>query len=55
MGSTKGEPILLRTLTASIEAYRISVLAGVAVGSEDAKKGYAEKLRDRARERLNEA
>ncbi|GAA5913667.1 uncharacterized protein JCM6883_004044 [Sporobolomyces salmoneus] len=28
---------------------------GVAVGSEDAKKGYAEKLRDRARERLNEA
>ncbi|GAA5939364.1 uncharacterized protein JCM15063_004499 [Sporobolomyces koalae] len=28
---------------------------GVVVGSEDAKKGYAEKLRDRARDRLNEA
>ncbi|GAA5874348.1 hypothetical protein JCM16303_005821 [Sporobolomyces ruberrimus] len=28
---------------------------GIAVGSEDPNKGYAEKLRDRARERLNDA
>jgi hypothetical protein len=31
------------------------VVSGVAVGSEDPNKGYAEKLRDRARERLNDA